>query len=59
MKKRKLKKWVENSLNLILVALFFALMGEIDNLMQFIIVKTTIVITMLFIINILRKYEAF
>jgi hypothetical protein len=59
MKKRRLKKWVENSLNLILVALFFALMGEIDNLMQFIIVKTTIVITMLFIINILRKYEAF
>ena len=57
MKKRRLKKWVENSLNLVLVLLFFALLGEIENTLQFIIVKTTILIMMYFIVKILKKYE--
>lgn len=57
MKKRRLKKWVENSLNLVLVLLFFALLGEIENTLQFIIVKTTILIMIYFIVKILKKYE--
>lgn len=57
MKKRRLKKWVENSLNFILVLLFFSLLGEVENILQFIIVKTIILIMMYFIAKILKKYE--